>query len=90
MSNLSQNLQYDKFVTIFGSISSVCSSEGLPELNMNGKMKRNGVVAKLLFLESVYMNFPHYCKTIYLIIIIIIFNTDQDLYNPNYHQFPLF
>ncbi len=38
---------------------------------MDGKMKGNGVVAKLLFLISVY-EFPYYCNTIYLIIIIII------------------
>ncbi len=35
---------------------------------MNGKMKGNGVVAKLLFLIS--MNFPYYCNTIDLIIIL--------------------
>ncbi len=30
-------------------------------------MEENGVVAKLLFLMSVY-EFPYYCNTIYLII----------------------
>ncbi len=30
-------------------------------------MKGKGVVAKLLFLISVCMNFPYYCNTIYLI-----------------------
>ncbi len=37
-------------------------------VNKNGKIKGNGVAAKLLFF--VCMNFPYYCNTIYLIIII--------------------
>ncbi len=40
---------------------------------MNRKMRVNGVVVKLLFLINVY-EFPYYCNTIYLIIIIIIIN----------------